>query len=197
MKTLSVLFVLFSLSANAQVLGELKGQGQINASYANFDGSSTKRSSPCNVAMNIHADAKSVAVEFSVFECSKLTSWNDWPVAYSIVGDKLVDANGVQKGSVLADGSYQFTEVLESSQTYMDYHYDFDCRMSYIGKKTLTLQNKITYNLKEINGSWILHRTASEDRQAWKSRRDYDRCPAVTIPTKLGSSTDLTVTLSK
>lgn len=197
MKMLTALVLLSSMTANAQVLGELKGQGQINASYAGFDGSVTKRSSPCNVAMNIHADAKSVAVEFSVFECSKLDSWNDWPVSYSIVGDKLVDAKGVQKGSVLADGSYQFTEVLESSVSYMDYHYDFDCRMSYIGKKTLTLQNKITYNLKELNGAWILHRTASEDRQAWTSRRDYNRCPAVTIPTKLGSTTDLSVTLSK
>ncbi len=195
-KILLVLGVLVSLSTQAQVLGELQGEGQIQAAYSRFDGSKDLRTSPCHVAMNIRSDAAKFSLEFSFFECPKLSIWNDSSYAYQIVGGRLIDAKGIQKGSVLQDGSIQFTEQSVVSQQYVDYDYDFNCRMLSMSNKTLKLVTATTYTFKQTAGNtWQVRRQSSEDRLAWTSKRSYPLCPATTIPTKLGSTSDLIVVL--
>ena len=194
MKICIILLTLFSLSAQAQVLGELKGQGQIQASYATFSGSKDVRTSPCNVAMNIHQKPGSFELEFSVFECPKLDNWNDPYYAYSIVNGQLIDSTGAVKGAVAADGSIQFTEKSMSLTKYYLDTYDATCRLLYSTSKTLALNTVINYSFKQnTDGSWQVHRQTSEDRLAYTTHRDYPTCPAQTIPTKLGSTTDLSV----
>lgn len=195
MKAMFVMLAcLFGMAAQAQVLGELKGEGSIQAAYAGFDGSKQVRNGTCKVAMNIHQGATSFALDFSVFECSFLTPWNDAPVSYKIVGDKLVDAQGVQKGSVLVDGAVQFAESASTVQKYRQDTYDFNCRLLYSETKQLTLTSKYDYFFKRnADGSWSVRRQTSEDRLGWKGYRSQPNCPATTIPVKLGSTTDLKV----
>lgn len=195
-KILLVLSFLMSLTAQAQILGELKGDGQIQAAYSRFDGSQDVRKSPCHVAMNIHENDSKFAMDFSYFECSKLSIWNDSPYEYQIVSGKLIDAKGVKKGSVLDDGSLQFTEQSIMKHEYADYEYDFNCRLLSLSQKTLKLVTTNTYTFKKLaENTWHVRRQSSEDRLAWTSKRDYPNCPATTIPTKLKSTSDLAATV--
>lgn len=194
MKVFVILSLLFSFSAHAQVLGELQGDGQIQASYARFDGSKDNRTSPCHVAMNVDKSADSFALEFSFFECAKLAAWNDAPYSYKIVNGQLIDANGAAKGTVNNDGSLQFSEKTMSFHKYFEETYDFNCRLISSSPRTLVLNTVISYTFKQsADGSWQVRRQASEDRLAYTSRRSYPSCPAQTIPTKLGSTSDLSV----
>ncbi|WP_415062155.1 hypothetical protein [Bdellovibrio sp.] len=192
MKTFAVLFCLFTLTAKAQVLGELKGEGTIQASYANFDGSKNLRQGTCRVAMNIHQEPSSFNFDFSVYECSFLSPWNDTPLSYKIVDGQLIDSKGQQKGSILADGTIHFSETSYSVEKYTEETYDLDCRRMYVEWKTLKLNNKFDYFFKRNeDGSWNVLRQTSEDRLAWTSRRSVPHCPATMIPVKLGSTIEI------
>ncbi len=192
MKLLAMLLCLFTLTAEAQVLGELKGEGSIQASYANFDGSKNIRQGTCHIAMNIQQDASSFNFDFSVYECSFLSPWNDSPLSYKIVDGQLIDNKGQQKGSVLADGTIHFFENTYTIEKYTEETYDIDCRRMYVEWKTLKLNKTFDYFFKRnADGSWNILRQSSEDRLAWTSHRSVPHCPASVIPAKLGSTLEI------
>lgn len=194
-KLLLALSVFVSLTAQAQILGELQGTGQIQFSFTNIDGSKDMRTSSCEVAMNIRGDETFFALDFSFFSCPQVSTWNDNAKAYRIVDGKLVDANGVQKGSVLEDGSIQFTERSVKVEKYADFNYDFNCRIVSGGNKTVELVNLKTYNFKKVANTWQVRRQTDIDYLTWTTKRNYPNCPSVSFPTKLGSTSDLSVTV--
>jgi len=194
-KMLFILMLLGSLVAKAQILGALKGDGKIQASYSESNGSTTTRTSPCHVAMNIRESSSSFALDFSYFECPQLSIWNDGVYRYHIVGGKLVNGKGEEKGVVAMDGTYHISESSFKTEKYVDYHYDENCNYKTVENKILKLNTAIKYSFKHMaDGSWSVRRLASEDRLAWTSRREHG-CPTITVPTKLGSSTELSVVL--
>lgn len=192
MKTLGVLLCLFCLNAQALVLGELKGEGFIQASYGNFDGSKNLRKGTCRVAMNIHQAPSSFDFDFSFYECSFLSPWNDSPMSYKIIDGKLIDNKGQQKGAVLEDGTIHFSDTAFTVEKYAEETYDFNCRRMSVEWKTLKLNSKFDYFFRRnTDGSWNILRQTSEDRLAWTSRRGGPNCPSTLIPTKLGSTTEI------
>ncbi|MEN0058899.1 MAG: hypothetical protein AAGB31_08695 [Bdellovibrio sp.] len=200
MKKLLVLAALgaFSLIAQAQYLGELKGSGSLQATYGRVDGSRDARNATCDVAVNIHDTATEFGLTYSYYNCQALGIWNDFSEVYKIQGSQLLDAKGNVKGSIAEDGTVQFSTTKSSSMQYRLDHLDMDCRLEYSEVKTLVLNEKVTYSIKkQENGAYAITRQFAGDQVAYTSRRQYSHCRAVTVPTKVQNRSVLTATVKK
>lgn len=196
MKHIAFVLVVLGFSAShAQVLGELKGSGSMTASYERLDGSYENMDLKCTVALNYHQSAEKVELDFSFYDCNRLGGWNDLPVSLKVQGGSLVDAQGKEKGRVLADGTVEFTAHTDSTVQYQDTQYDFDCRPYSTSRKTLRLDTVTTYSFAKSADGYRFTRKQSQDRVAYKSKKDYARCPAVLIPTKMKSSSSFVATI--
>ncbi|UXR65414.1 hypothetical protein EZJ49_04000 [Bdellovibrio bacteriovorus] len=184
----------FSIS-HAQVLGELKGAGPMTASYERLDGSYEYMDLKCTVALNYHQSAEKVDLDFSFYDCNRLGGWNDLPVSLKVQGGSLVDAQGQEKGRILADGTVEFTAHTYSTVQYQDTKYDFNCQPYSTSKKTLRLDKVTSYTFAKVEEGYRFTRKQSEDRMAYKSRKGHARCPAVIIPAKMKSSSSLMATI--
>nr|BFD58207.1 hypothetical protein CKG001_03140 [Bdellovibrio sp. CKG001] len=191
----SILVVLGFSASQAQVLGELKGSGSMTASYERLDGSYENMDLKCTVALNYHQSTEKVELDFSFYDCNRLGGWNDLPVSLKVQGGSLVDAQGKEKGRVLADGAVEFTAHTDSTVQYQDTQYDFDCRPYSTSRKTLRLDTVTTYSFAKSADGYRFTRKQSQDRVAYKSKKDYARCPAVIIPTKMKSSSSFVATI--
>nr|BFD65438.1 hypothetical protein HAGR004_04600 [Bdellovibrio sp. HAGR004] len=191
----SILVVLGFSASQAQVLGELKGSGSMTASYERLDGSYENMDLKCTVALNYHQSAEKVELDFSFYDCNRLGGWNDLPVSLKVQGGSLVDAQGKEKGRILADGTVEFTAHTDSTVQYQDTQYDFDCRPYSTSRKTLRLDTVTTYSFAKSADGYRFTRKQSQDRVAYKSKKDYARCPAVIIPTKMKSSSSFVATI--
>lgn len=190
-----VLLVLGFSVSHAQVLGELKGAGPMTASYERLDGSYENMDLKCTVALNYHQSAEKVDLDFSFYDCNRLGGWNDLPVSLKVQGGSLVDVQGQEKGRILADGTVEFTAHTYSTVEYQDTKYDFDCRPYSTNRKTLRLDTVTSYSFAKSAEGYHFIRKQSQDRVAYKSKKDFARCPAVIVPTKMKSSSSLTATI--
>ncbi|ASD65063.1 hypothetical protein [Bdellovibrio bacteriovorus] len=186
-----ILVSVFGLSVQAQVLGKIKGSGEMTAKYFRLDGSADVRNVKCTVALNLDQTADVVELGFSFYECEQLGGWNDLPVSLKIDGNKLVNSKGIEQGRIYADGTIEFTSLSRSQVTYHDEKYDGFCRLYSMDKKTLNLDTVIKYTFVKTATGYQMNREVSEDRLAYKSRRDYPRCPAVVIPTAVKMTSSL------
>ncbi|AFY00062.1 hypothetical protein Bdt_0354 [Bdellovibrio bacteriovorus str. Tiberius] len=179
------------MSAQAQVLGKIKGAGEMTAKYFRLDGSADVRNVKCTVALNLDQTPENVELGFSFYECEQLGGWNDLPVSLKIDGNKLVNSKGIEQGRIYADGTVEFTSLSRSQVTYNDNKYDGFCRLYSFEKKTLNRDTVIKYKFVKTAAGYEMSREVSEDRLAYKSRRDYPRCPAVVIPTAVKMTSSL------
>lgn len=190
-----VLVVLGFSVSQAQVLGELKGAGPMTASYERLDGTYETMDLKCTVALNYHQSAEKVELDFSFYDCNRLGGWNDLPVSLKVQGGSLVDAQGQEKGRILADGTVDFTANTYSTVHYQDTQYDFDCRPYSTSRKTLRLDTVTSYSFAKSAEGYRFTRKQSQDRVAYKSKRDHSRCPAVVVPFKLKSGSSMTAAI--
>lgn len=190
-----VLVVLGFSVSQAQVLGELKGAGPMTASYERLDGTYETMDLKCTVALNYHQSAEKVELDFSFYDCNRLGGWNDLPVSLKVQGGSLVDAQGQEKGRILADGTVEFTANTYSTVHYQDTQYDFDCRPYSTSRKTLRLDTVTSYSFAKSAEGYRFTRKQSQDRVAYKSKRDHSRCPAVVVPFKLKSGSSMTAAI--
>lgn len=176
----SVLFVLAMLfvgGAQAQVLGEIKGQGPMQ-----YTQSGETRQGTCDVAMNVRSSATAFSLEFSVFECGALGVWNDPYVSLTVQGDQLVDGNGTVVGEVYADGTYKFTLGSEQVYEYTQEDIDQNCRVNRVYKRTVKLETKITYTVRHVGGGhYVVTRDEHRDSLTMGVRKVYPQCRGISV----------------
>ncbi|MFS4459424.1 hypothetical protein [Bdellovibrio sp. HCB2-146] len=169
---LAFVLVLAGAMAPAAVLGEIQGQGSME-----FTQAGKTRQGTCKVAMNVHTSAQEFELEFSVFECGALGSWNDPYVRLSVQGDKLVNAKGEVVGQVYADGTYKFTLKSSTLHKYQYEDLDFNCRIEGVRTRTLKLETNITYTVRNVGGGhYVVTRNEQRDTLKVITHKEHSNC---------------------
>lgn len=182
------LFVSFATAAHAQVLGESKGQGDMTYALEMLNGSTKNYSGRCNVALNIRQSSSDLALDFSVFECPYLGSWNDPMVRVTVKGDQLLDQKGHIVGQVFADGTFKFTTKSTVVHKYSYVDVDASCNARGVVRKKLNFNTTLTYTFRALgNGVYVGTRVEEQDKMAWSTYKPYKRCSGVIVPVKQDS----------
>jgi hypothetical protein len=192
-------FILFlNVTAQAQVLGESKGQGQMTYALEMITGPARTYQGTCKIAMNIHQTPADFLLEFSVFECPYLGNWNDPALKVFVKGNQLLDSKGNVVGEVFADGTYKFTFSSTVVHKYSYVDVDSNCNIRGAVQKKLNFNTKLTYTFRDLgNGLYAGTRVMDEDKMAWSSYKPYPRCAGTTIPVKKGSESRIHFTVQK
>jgi hypothetical protein len=182
-------FILFlSVAAQAQVLGESRGQGSMTYALEMITGPTRNYEGTCKIAMNIRQSAAEFGLEFSVFECPYLGAWNDPVLNVFVRGDQLLDSKGNIVGQVYPEGTYKFTYTSTTVHKYSYADIDMNCNIRGAVHKKLKLNSTLTYTFRALgNGLYVGTRVQQQDQMAWSSYKPYPRCSGTTIPVKKGS----------
>jgi hypothetical protein len=192
-------FILFlNVAAQAQVLGESKGQGQMTYDLEMITGPTKKYEGTCKIAMNIRQTPADFMLEFSVFECPYLGSWNDPVLKVFAKRDQLLDAKGNVVGQVFADGTYKFTFSSTVVHKYSYVEVDANCNIWGAVHKKLNFNTKMTYTFRDLgNGLYAGTRVVDQEKMAWSTYKPYPRCSGTTIPVKKNSKSRIHFTVQK
>ena len=192
-------FILFlNVAAQAQVLGESKGQGQMTYDLEMITGPEKKYEGVCKIAMNIRHSPADFELEFSVFECPYLGSWNDPALKVFVKGNQLLDSKGNVVGQVFADGTLKFTKTSSVVHRYSYTELDANCNIWGVARKKLTFNTTLTYTFRALgNGLYAGTRVEDQDKMAWSTYKPYPRCSGTTVPVKKKSESRIHFTVQK
>lgn len=192
-------FILFlNVTAQAQVLGESKGSGQMTYELDMITGSPKQYEGTCKIAMNIRQSAAEFELEFSVFECPYIGSFNDWGLKVFVKGTQLLDAKGNVVGQIFPDGTYKFTRNTSVVHKYSYVDVDMNCNIRGAVYKKLNFDTKLTYTFRNLgNGIYAGTRVEQQDKMAWSTHKPYPRCAGTTIPVKKNSESRIHFTVQK
>lgn len=198
---LSVIFgfvLLMNVAAQAYVLGESKGTGQLTYDLDMITGPTKKYEGTCKIAMNIRQSPADFELEFSVFECPYLGSWNDLGLKVFVKGTQLLDAKGNVVGQIFVDGTYKFTKKSTVVHKYSYVDVDMNCNIRGAVYKKLNFDTELTYTFRNLgNGLYAGTRVEQQDKMAWSTYKPYPRCAGTTVPVKKNSESRIHFTVQK
>lgn len=189
------------LSANELVIGELKGTAQVKY-VSTIKDQVYQNSKDCPVAINLYKNEDFLSMEYSLFQCPGLGTWNGPLWIVKKIGSDLFKSNRKGEtfekiGQLENDGTWNFTFKQQVTETVTIVEPDFNCKLGNIKKKSIKLNQSASYKVKAISDkAFDISEKYETNKVVLLSERDGKNC-SVYIPYVQNSKTDSKYSVSK